>query len=64
MKNIEIIISMLFLLAGFHAQAQDIAVGVRGGISIPNLSASGSEQNPLNTGYSSRLGPEFGIYSP
>lgn len=43
-------------------QAQ-VEYGVFGGISIPNLSASGSENNPLNTGYSSRLGPDFGIIS-
>jgi hypothetical protein len=51
-----------FLLSGLSAQAQKIAIGARGGISIPNLSSSGSDQNPLNTGYSSRLGPEFGIF--
>jgi hypothetical protein len=38
-----------------------IALGIRGGVSIPNLTSGGSEQNQLNTGYSSRLGPEFGI---
>jgi hypothetical protein len=37
-------------------------LGVEGGISLPNLSASGSENNPLNTGYKSRFGPDFGIY--
>ena len=36
--------------------------GARGGISIPNLSARGSEKNPLNSGYSSRLGPDFGVF--
>lgn len=43
--------------------AQYTAIGFRGGISIPNLSSSGSDQNPLNTGYSSRLGPEFGVFA-
>ena len=37
--------------------------GVCGGISIPNLTAPGSENNPLNTGYSSRLGPDFGVFA-
>jgi hypothetical protein len=37
-------------------------LGLQGGISIPNLSAAGSNNNPLNTGYSSRLGPEFSIF--
>lgn len=36
-------------------------IGVKGGISIPNLTAGGSQQNPLNTGYSSRFGPDFGV---
>ncbi|HTI12446.1 MAG TPA: porin family protein [Puia sp.] len=36
-------------------------IGARGGISIPNLSAGGSQNNPLNTGYNSRLGPDFGV---
>ena len=42
--------------------AQDFSLGIRGGISIPNLTAGGNE-NPLNTGYSSRLGPEAGIFA-
>jgi hypothetical protein len=44
------------------ANAQQIDLGVRGGISIPNLTAGGSEENPLNKGYSSRQGPDFGIF--
>ena len=60
-------IFLSFLLIFFHlsspSRAQQVALGVRGGISIPNLTASGSEQNPLNTGYSSRLGPEFGVFA-
>jgi len=47
----------------FNANAQDVAIGARGGISIPNLSAGGSEQNPLNTGYSSRFGPDAGLFA-
>jgi Outer membrane protein beta-barrel domain len=53
---------ILFLFSQFCSQAQKMAIGVKGGISIPNLSSSGSDQNPLNSGYSSRLGPEFGIF--
>jgi len=63
MKKINAVISLFFLLAGLNVRAQDIAIGARGGISVPNLSASGNEQNPLNTGYSSRLGPEFGVFA-
>jgi len=40
-----------------------VAIGIRGGISIPNLSAGGSDNNPLNTGYSSRSGPDAGIFA-
>src|ERR1700761_4293882 len=47
----------------FRAGAQNVAIGIRGGISIPNLSAGGSEENPLNSGYSSRQGPDFGIFA-
>jgi Outer membrane protein beta-barrel domain len=55
--------SAVFIFSNISLSAQDIAIGVRGGISIPNLTAAGSEQNPLNTGYSSRLGPEFGLFA-
>jgi hypothetical protein len=53
----------IFLLCCLSAHAQNIALGVRGGISIPNLSAGGSNENPLNTGYSSRLGPDAGLFA-
>ena len=43
-------------------QAQNFTLGVRGGISIPNLTAGGSESNPLNEGYSSRIGPDAAIF--
>lgn len=56
------LITVFFAAAVTVAQAQ-VEYGVFGGISIPNLSASGSANNPLNTGYSSRLGPDFGIIS-
>lgn len=45
------------------AHAQDMSLGLRGGISIPNLSAGSGNQNPLNTGYSSRLGPEAAVFA-
>jgi hypothetical protein len=54
---------LVLMLSNISSSAQDIAIGVRGGVSIPNLTAAGSEQNPLNTGYSSRLGPEFGLFA-
>jgi Outer membrane protein beta-barrel domain len=38
------------------------SAGVKGGISIPNLTTGGSENNPLNTGYNSRLGADVAIF--
>ena len=46
-----------------NANAQDVAIGVRGGVSIPNLTGGSSLNNPLNTGYSSRLGPDAGVFA-
>lgn len=43
-------------------QAQGLTLGVRGGISIPNLTTGGSKSNPLNEGYSSRFGPDAAIF--
>jgi hypothetical protein len=52
-----------FLFLSFNAYAQNFALGIRGGISIPNLTAGSNNQNPLNTGYSSRLGPDAGVFA-
>jgi len=52
-----------FFIFRFSALAQHTAIGFRGGVSIPNLTSSGSDQNPLNTGYSSRLGSEFSLFA-
>ena len=52
-----------FILLLFHVtKSQNSTLGVSGGISIPNLTAGGSESNPLNTGYKSRLGPDASIF--
>jgi hypothetical protein len=66
MTTHRFIACLLFTVFTFFSnstRAQNIALGVRGGISIPNLTSGGSDQNPLNTGYSSRLGPEFGVFA-
>jgi Outer membrane protein beta-barrel domain len=58
--------SIAFLLSVFLVStipAQNLFVGVKAGLSIPNLTAGGSNSNPLNTGYSSRLGPDAGIFA-
>lgn len=36
--------------------------GIKGGLSIPNLTA-GNSDNPINTGYSSRTGAAFALYA-
>jgi hypothetical protein len=56
-----LLIFSLTVLA-FTVNAQDVSLGVRGGLSIPNLS-SGNSTNPLNSGYSSRVGGDFGIFA-
>lgn len=59
----------LFLLFGSSiflyqiTTAQNFSLGARGGISIPNLTAGGSEKNPLNQGYKSRFGADAGIFA-
>lgn len=61
MKKILITTTLLFFIILSKTQAQN-SIGLKGGISIPNLTAGGSEQNPINSGYSSRLGPDFSIF--
>jgi hypothetical protein len=50
----------LLTILFFNVQAQNVAIGVQGGLSIPDLS-SGSNTTPLSEGYSSRAGADFGI---
>ncbi len=62
MKKLIFYPSLLFLFFWFfNARAQNVALGIQGGISIPNLSSGGANATPLSTGYSSRSGPDFGI---
>lgn len=62
MQKKSLFLSACILFLFNAANAQNFTLGVRGGISIPNLSAAGSETNPLNTGYKSRLGPDAAIF--
>lgn len=57
---IKLTVISLFVLCG-HLYGQNLTIGAKGGFSIPNLSAGGS-QNPLNSGYSSRFGADYGMY--
>jgi hypothetical protein len=55
---------VVFVSGLFQSQlyAQKITIGVKGGLSIPNLTA-GDEKNPLNKGYSSRMGSDAGVFA-
>lgn len=59
----RILLSIMILCITGLVYGQSVAIGVKGGISIPNLSASGSETTPLNEGYSSRVGPGFSVFA-
>jgi len=49
-------------LSVFVATAQsNILFGLKGGIGIPNLTTGSGNSNPLADGWSSRLGPYFGL---
>ncbi len=63
MKNQFHFLLIFFCLVAFQTTySQGISIGVKGGISIPNLSAPGGSKNPLNTGYQSRLGPDAAVF--
>jgi len=53
--------SFHFIFFKKYCTGQEVYFGIKGGISIPNLSSGGSGANLLNSGYSSRLGPDFAI---
>jgi hypothetical protein len=61
-SSVIVLFSVIFsLYISRAAHAQNISIGVKGGLSIPNLTAGGKE-TPLNSGYSSRKGADFGCY--
>lgn len=43
--------------------ARNIGLGIKGGISLSNLSAGSSGSNPLNSGYSSLLAPDAALFT-
>ena len=53
-------IATLFILSS-NLYSQEITIGAKGGLSIPNLTGGGS-QNPLSEGWSSRMGADGGFY--
>ncbi len=60
-KSFIFFFTSVICLSSIHGIAQTISAGVKGGISIPNLT-SGGDNNPLNTGYSSSLGPDAALF--
>ena len=60
MKSAFLYLGLVFTLAVLPTQAQEIHVGVKGGVSIPQL--SGSDDNELSRDYKSRLAPNFGAF--
>jgi len=63
MKKFILILVAGSVLGSTSANAQDFVIGARGGICIPNLSAGGSNENPLNTGYSSRFAGDGSVFA-
>jgi hypothetical protein len=62
MKKATIVLTLAAILGiCSNLAAQQVTVGIKGGFSIPNLTA-GNTTNPLNTGYSSRFGADYGVY--
>ncbi|MEO8962069.1 MAG: porin family protein [Ginsengibacter sp.] len=61
-KFSSFLLLMSTIMFATFTDAQTFTLGVRSGLSIPNLTAGGSETNPLNTGYKSRLGPDEAIF--
>ncbi len=59
--KIVVMLSMLiiFSLIQVKVYSQQITIGVKGGLSIPELKGGGT---PQSEGYSSRLAPNFGAY--
>lgn len=62
-KSFQLVWLTSFVLFTASATAQRISIGVKGGISIPNLTAGSSNQNPLNTGYKSISGPDAALFA-
>ncbi len=61
MKKYFVTTTLFLVLIISKTMAQSF-IGIKGGLSIPNLSAGGSDKNPINTGYSSRTGPDFAVF--
>ncbi len=62
MRKIAFLLTVAIItMSGSSLFAQKFSIGVKAGLSIPNLTG-GSSENPLNTGYKSRTGPDFAMF--
>lgn len=62
-KNSVRIVSLIFIVLFTYSQntfSQSVLLGLKGGISIPNLKGGGT---PQSEGYTSRLAPNFGLFA-
>lgn len=56
------VLSLVFF-SFFDVTGQTTSIGVRGGMSIPNLSGGSSLENPLNSGFKSRVGGDAAVFA-
>jgi hypothetical protein len=59
MKKIKLLAGLL--LFGLCSYSQTVSIGIRGGLSVPNIVAGGD--NPLSKGYSSRIAEDGGLFA-
>jgi len=62
MKKLCYVLFCVLLSTAVSAQ-NNFFLGAKAGIGIPNLSSSSGNANPQANGWSSRLGPYFGLIS-
>lgn len=63
-KSVLGMLSISLLLGTASVHAQQVSIGVRGGMTVPNLTGgNGPDATPLSTGYSSRSGLGFGAFA-
>lgn len=61
MEKLRALTLALLLAAGPAAAQTPFYLGIKGGVSIPNLTAGNG--SPVSSGYSSILGPYFGLFA-
>jgi hypothetical protein len=59
-NNMALGLCMLVLVLSQASFGQNFLVGIQGGVSVPNLT-SGNTSNPVASGWSSRLGADYGV---